>query len=135
MSGRVLDRLHIRDLRARCVIGVYPRERRQPQDVIINITLHADLRRAGRSDRLADSVDYKRVKLAVLALVERSSFRLLERLAAGIAEICLAEPRVRRVDVSVQKPGALRFARCSEVEITREQAARPRRGAEERTSP
>jgi dihydroneopterin aldolase/D-erythro-7,8-dihydroneopterin triphosphate epimerase len=127
MSSRPLDRLHIRDLALRCVIGVYPQERRQKQDVLLNITLHADLRRAGRTDRLEDSVDYKRVKQETIAAVEGSSFQLLEALAERVAAVALRDPRVRRADVSIQKPGALRFARCAELEITRDQPASGRR--------
>lgn len=115
-----LDRLHIRDLTARCVVGVFPEERRRRQDVIINVTMHADLRAACETDRLEDSVDYKGVKKRVLDEVESSSCYLLERLAERIAAVVLQESRVRRVDVSIQKPGALRYARCAEVEITRE---------------
>ena len=114
------DKLVIRDLAARCIIGVYPEERRQPQDVLLTIELQADLSAAGRSDRLEDSLDYKAVKQRVLALVEQSQFRLLEALAAAVAGACLESPRVERVTVTLQKPGALRFARCAEVEITRE---------------
>ena len=64
-----LDRIHIRDLALRCIVGVYPEERREKQDVTVNITLHADLRRACKSDRLDDTVDYKRIKKGVVALV------------------------------------------------------------------
>ena len=114
------DKLIIRDLAARCIIGVRPGERRRTQDVLLTIALHADLRAAGRSDRLEDSLDYKAVKQRVLALVEKSQFRLVEALASAVADACLESPRVERVTVTLQKPGALRFARCAEVEITRE---------------
>lgn len=120
MSDTTLDRIHIRDLQARCIIGIYPEERVNKQDVIINLTLHADLRQACRSDNLDDTVDYKRVKKRVLAMVEASSFLLVERLAGRISELCLEEKGVERVDVSVDKPGALRFARSVAVSITRE---------------
>jgi len=129
MNAIRLDRLHIRDLALRCVVGVYPEERRQKQDVLLNLTLHADLRQAGRSDRLEDSVDYKRVKQETVAAVEGSSFQLLEALAERVADVALRDPRVRQVDVSIQKPGALRFARCAEIEITRRQAVPGRRRA------
>jgi D-erythro-7,8-dihydroneopterin triphosphate epimerase len=121
-----LDKLHIRDLVVRCRLGVTARERRKPQEVAVSVTLHADLRPACRSDRLADSVDYAVLKRAILAEAERRQFHLIERLAQRVAEICLGDPRVERVDVTVQKPGALRFARCSEVEITRERSRRRR---------
>ncbi len=115
-----LDRIHIRDLRARCVVGTNPDERINKQDVVINITLYADLRKAGVSDDLADTVDYKAVKKKILALVESSTFLLIERLAEAIAEVCLAQAGVRRARVLVEKPAALRFARTVGVEIVRE---------------
>jgi len=114
-----LDRIHIRDLALRCIVGVYPEERREKQDVTIHLTLHADLRRACQSDRLEDTVDYKTLKKQVVALVEGSRFMLVERLAESIAGVCLRNRRIRRVDVRVEKPSALRFARTVDVELSR----------------
>jgi dihydroneopterin aldolase/D-erythro-7,8-dihydroneopterin triphosphate epimerase len=116
-----LDRIHIRDLALRCIIGIEPHERDHRQDVLINITLHADLRKAGQSDRIEDTVNYKTIKRKVVDLVENSSFLLVEKLAQRIADVCLTEPGVQRVEVTLEKPGALRFARNVAVEITREQ--------------
>ncbi|MHB0937868.1 MAG: dihydroneopterin aldolase [Armatimonadota bacterium] len=115
-----LDKIVIKDLLARCIIGVNEDERREKQDVLINLALFADLRPSGRSDDLADSVDYRSIKKQVLALVEASRFYLVEALAEHIAEQCLAHHRVQRVQVTVEKPSALRFARSVGVEITRD---------------
>jgi dihydroneopterin aldolase/D-erythro-7,8-dihydroneopterin triphosphate epimerase len=101
-------------------VGVFPEERHEKQDVILNLTLHADLRKAGRSDDLADTVDYKTIKKKVIALVEASSYRLVERLAERVAEVCLEDRRVKKVVVFLEKPGALRFARSVGVEIARQ---------------
>ncbi len=117
------DRIHIRDLALRCIIGIYDEERRARQDVVINLTLYADLRRAAASDDIGDTVDYKTLKKQVIHLVETSSFLLVERLTGCIAEECLRDPRVLAVNVRVAKPGALRFARTVEVELTRFRAA------------
>ena len=122
-----MDRIWIRDLAVRCVIGVYPEERRNKQDILVNVALEGDWRRPGRTDRLADAVDYKGLKRDILELVESSSFQLLESLAERIAVLCLRPPRVRRCTVTLDKPGALRFARSVAVEITR--ARRTRRSA------
>lgn len=116
-----LDCIHIRDLALRCIIGIYEEERRDKQDVVVNIRLYADLRRACRSDDVRDTIDYKALKKKVIALAERSSCRLIEHLAELIADVCLEDSRVRRAVVSVDKPGALRFARSVAVEIVREQ--------------
>jgi len=114
------DRIEIRDLLVRGIIGVNEWERTNRQDILINITLFADLRPAGRTDDLTQSVDYKAVAKQVIAHAESSARLTVEALAADIARICLERPRVRRVRVRVEKPAALRFARSVGVEIERQ---------------
>ncbi len=113
------DRIQIKDLLLRTIIGINQEERRNRQDVLINITLHADTRTAGASDDIKDAVNYRTITKRVIERVEESSFHLVERMAAEIAAICLEDPRVEAVDVRVEKPGALRFARSVGVEIHR----------------
>ena len=114
-----LDRILIRDLSVHCIVGINPEERVEKQEVVINLTLHADLSEAARTDRIEDTVDYKSVKEEVRKALEASDFFLLERLAEQVAEIALRPALVRRVDLCVDKPGALRYARSVAVEITR----------------
>jgi len=116
-----MDRIYIRDLKLRCIIGIYPDERRERQDVVINVTLETDLAPAAASDRIEDAVDYKGLKKRIIALVEGSACQLIETLADRVAALALEDQRVRRVTVTVDKPGALRFARSVAVELTREQ--------------
>jgi dihydroneopterin aldolase/2-amino-4-hydroxy-6-hydroxymethyldihydropteridine diphosphokinase len=116
------DQIHITDLLLRTIIGINDDERRNKQDVLINITLHADTRAAGASDDIAAAVNYRTLTKRVIALVEGAQFYLVERMAAEIAAICLADPRVARASVRVEKPGALRFARSVGVEIQRTRA-------------
>lgn len=113
------DRIHIRRMRLRCVIGDYPEERADKQEVVVDLTLHADLRTAGASDRLEDTVDYAAVEAEVAEMVQASDFNLMEALAERIAEICLSRPGVEAVTVRVDKPGALQFAGSVGVEIFR----------------
>jgi D-erythro-7,8-dihydroneopterin triphosphate epimerase len=113
------DEIFIRDLKFRCIVGVNEEERQTRQDVVANIVLHADLRQAGRTDNLGDTIDYKAMKKRVLEMAEQSQFCLVEALAQSIADICLNDERVRRVTVTVEKPTALRFARTVGVKITR----------------
>jgi D-erythro-7,8-dihydroneopterin triphosphate epimerase len=113
------DQIVIRDLRLRCTVGVEPQERLNSQEVLVQIVLDVDLRKAGRTDRLADTVDYKALKKEILRMAEESRFHLIEALAQSITDICLAHGRVTRVEVTVEKPGALRFARTVGVRIVR----------------
>ena len=114
-----LDQILIRDLQFRCIIGIDPEERRDKQDITAQITLDVDLRKAGRTDAIEDTVDYRALKKEVLHMAENSQFRLIEALAENIASLCLTRDRVARVEVIVEKPGALRFARAVAVRIVR----------------
>ncbi len=114
-----MDRIMIKDLLVRCVLGLSPEERREKQDVLINVTLVTDLGKPGRSDRFEDSVDYRAVKKDIVAAAESSNYHLAEALAERAAEICLSHPGVQQVQVTIEKPGALRFARSVAVEIER----------------
>lgn len=114
-----MDRIHLRDLRLRAIIGVYPEERRQKQDLVLNLELQVDLRQAGETDRIEDTVDYHLLQQRIIAQVEASTHALIEKLAAEIAQTCLDHPAVKAVRVILDKPGALRFARSVAVEIER----------------
>ena len=117
-----MDKILIEDLLVRTLIGTSEEERRDKQDVIINAVLWTDLGKAGRSDRLEDTVNYRTINKRILAVAESTHFRLVEALAERIARICLEEEAVAKVRVRVEKPGALRFARTVGVEITRERS-------------
>jgi FolB domain-containing protein len=113
------DRIEIRDLLVRCIVGINPEERVKKQDVIINLTLFGDLRQAGLSDDIEDAINYKTLTKRVLDHVEESEYFLVERMAHKIAEIAVLEFGIQRAIVSVEKPGALRFARSVGVVIER----------------
>ena len=115
-----MDRILIKDLAVRCVLGINDDERREKQDVLINVVLEADLRRAGKSDDFADTVDYRAIKKEIYAMAEGSEYFLVEALAERVAEICVKRPGVASAVVTVEKPAALRFARSVAVEITRD---------------
>lgn len=115
----LLDKIYIRDLLVRCIVGIYPEERDTKQDVIINVELWCDLRAPGLSDNIEDTVNYKSIKKGIMAMVEASSHFLIEKLAEEVAALCLGDDGVHQVRVTVDKPGALRFARSVAVEITR----------------
>jgi FolB domain-containing protein len=117
-----MDHIIIRDLLARCIIGLGDEERRDKQDVVINIVLTTDLRLPGRSDRIEDAIDYSTLKKRMVSMIENSAYHLVEALAESLARICLEDPRVVEARITVEKPSALRFARSVGVEIVRERA-------------
>ena len=116
------DQIQIQDLLLRTIIGINEEERRNRQDVLINIDLHVDTRAASASDDIDDAVNYRTITKRVIKLVEESRFNLVEKLAAEIAGTCLGDPSVEAVTVRVEKPGALRFARSVGLELHRTRA-------------
>ncbi len=114
-----MGKILIRDLLLRCIIGINEFERKDKQDVIINVAIWANLAQATETDDVGKTVDYKQINKNIISLVESSKFFLLETLAEKIAEVCLKHEKVVKVKVTVEKPGALRFARSVGVEITR----------------
>jgi dihydroneopterin aldolase/D-erythro-7,8-dihydroneopterin triphosphate epimerase len=117
-----MDRILIKDLMLRCVLGLSDEERREKQDVLINLILWADLRPAIASDRIEDTVDYSAAKKQIIALVEGSHYHLAETLADRIATLCLEQKAVQQVQVTVEKPTALRFAHSVGVELIRKRS-------------
>jgi FolB domain-containing protein len=114
-----MDKVNIKNLLARGIIGVNDWERKRPQDILINITLFTDTRRAADTDDINDCVNYSIVSKKVQAHAESAERLTVEALANDLAKICLEEKNVEKVVVRVEKPGAVRFAESVGVEIER----------------
>jgi FolB domain-containing protein len=117
-----MDKIIIRDLLLRGIIGINPDERVKLQDILINIVIWADIRQAAASDAIEDAVDYKTITKRVIQHVEESSDFLVEKLVTDIARLIIVEHGVERVMVRVEKPTALRFAESVGIEIERTRA-------------
>ena len=114
-----MDKVIIKDLLARGIIGVNDWERKRPQDILINIILFTDTSRAAGTDHINDSVNYSTVAKKVMAHAEAAQRLTVEALANDLAKLCLEEDGVQKVMVRVEKPGAVRFAASVGVEIER----------------
>jgi len=113
------DFIEIKDLLLRTIVGINPEERENRQDVLINIRLETDLRAAGHSDDIGETLNYRTLCKQVIECVENSEFQLVERLAKAVMDLCLASPHVIAARVTLEKPGALRFARSVGVVLER----------------
>lgn len=97
------DRIEVRGFEVLVTCGVLDEERTRPQPFQLDLDLHVDLAAAGRSDDLADTVDYGGVCMMLARTLADERFSLLERFAARVAELVLDEPRVEAVTVTVHK--------------------------------
>jgi len=118
------DRILLSGLRVRGRHGVLPHETELGQVFVVDLELVLDLVPAGRSDDLDTTVDYGSLAGRVAEVVGGRPRKLLEALAEDLAQLVLADQRVRQVRVRVTKPEApLPVDGSAAVEITREREA------------
>ena len=116
-----MDVIEVRGLRLMALVGVLAHEREAPQPLQVDLAVRSDLRAAGRSDELTDTVNYGALCEAVSATVRESKDLLLERVAQRIADTVLSFPRVDSVEVILTKlrPPIPEMVEASAVRITR----------------
>jgi FolB domain-containing protein len=119
-----MDQIILKDLVARGIIGINDWEREKKQEILINLVLFTNTRKAGISDDLADCIDYRIIARKALAHAESAGRFTVEALAADLAQICLEVPGVEKVRVRVEKPRAIRFSQSVGVEIERSRELR-----------
>jgi FolB domain-containing protein len=114
-----MDKVVIKNILARGIIGIRDWERNLPQDILINIDVYTSIRRQNSPDNISECVDYSQLTKKVIHLAETAKRFTVEALAEDIAQICLEDPRILKTTVRVEKPGAVRFAESVGVEIER----------------
>ena len=114
-----MDKIIIKNLSARGIIGLNDWEREKPQEILINIVVYTDIKQAAETDDIRYSVNYRTLAKKVQAHAETAARISVEALAEDLARICLEEPNAQKVGVRVEKPGAVRFAQSVGVEIER----------------
>ncbi|MBV9794950.1 MAG: 2-amino-4-hydroxy-6-hydroxymethyldihydropteridine diphosphokinase [Actinobacteria bacterium] len=101
-----MDRIELRGLRVHGRHGVLPFERRDGQNFLIDALLSVDTRPAAATDDLTLTVDYGALAERLAEIVAGEPVQLIETLAQRLAQACLDEAAVRRVQITVHKPDA-----------------------------
>ena len=114
-----MDTIFISDLRLDILVGVYDWESRVPQKVQLDLEFGLPGRKAGQSDKLADTIDYAAVVRRIEASLAQQHFGLLEKLAEHVADLVLREFKSPWVKVSVTKLAALKNVKRLGVTIER----------------
>ena len=118
-SSPAMDKIFLSALNVECIVGIWEWERRVKQNVVIDIELAADIRRAAATDHIDSTVNYKNLAKRLLSFVGDSQYQLVETLTEKIAELIITEFRVPWVRVKLNKQGAIRGARDVGIEIER----------------
>ncbi len=109
--------IRVKNLLIRTFIGFNPEELRNKQDVVINMTIRADVSEAIRNDDVNNSYNYKTITKKVIKLVQEGEFKMLENLTQQVLDLILKNPQVEWAKVEVDKPHALRFAESVSIEL------------------
>jgi dihydroneopterin aldolase len=96
-------KISIVDLEVFYRVGVPDAERAQPQRLLLTIEMPADFSAAAKTDSIADTTDYFAVTQRLLKFGEGREWKLIEKLAADIADAVLAEFKPQSVTVEVKK--------------------------------
>ena len=114
-----MDKIFIRDLRIRTIIGVLPHERKYPQLVVISLEIFF-CGKAKSTDNISDALDYDAICNHTVELVKETRFRLIEKLVEEIAQSILKKFGAKKVNVSLTKPNALKHTSDVGMQISRE---------------
>lgn len=114
-----MDVIELRGIRVMGKHGANPGERETEQPFDLDVRLEMDLRQPSHSDDLEETLNYAELHSRVTAIVQSTSFVLLERLAAEVVNAIFADARVARARVRIGKPQLLAGATPS-VTLARE---------------
>jgi 7,8-dihydroneopterin aldolase/epimerase/oxygenase len=112
------DRIALRGLRIFGHHGVHPEERAEGQLFVVDVVLGVDTRPAAKTDELTETVDYSRLATDVADAVRRDPVDLLETVAQRVADLCLDQPLVAEVEVTIHKPEAPVGVEFDDVAVT-----------------
>ena len=105
-----IAKINIRDLRLRTFIGINEDEKKNQQDVVINIRIHYHAQKAVTFNVIEEALNYRTITKKVIAHVEKNRFLLLERMTDEVLSLIMEHPQVMWADVTIDKPHALRFS-------------------------
>ncbi|HIG61846.1 MAG TPA: dihydroneopterin aldolase [Gammaproteobacteria bacterium] len=117
----MIDIIAIQSLQVDTVIGVYPRERKIKQTILVDLELHKDLSQSASSDQLEHTLDYDQLSRDLAEFISKSSFKLIEALASEIADYVMTHFSVAGLRITVHKPGAIALAKNVSVTLHRGQ--------------
>jgi 7,8-dihydroneopterin aldolase/epimerase/oxygenase len=106
VAERIPDRIAIRGLSAHAHHGVYAFERERGQIFRVDAVLELDTAPAAAGDDLERTVNYAELAQRLHAVLTGEPVDLLETLAQRLADVCLADPLVDAVEITVHKPEA-----------------------------
>jgi dihydroneopterin aldolase len=98
-----MSKISIVELGVLYCVGVPDEERIKPQRLLLTVEMERDFSAAAQTDLITDTIDYFAVSQRLLGFGEGRSWKLIEKLAADICAMILAEFKPQSVTVEVKK--------------------------------
>lgn len=114
-----MDKIIIKNLKTKGILGIHQHEQQTPQPILINVVMSVDTAPAAAEDDIHQTVNYSTVAKQILSQVQSTHFYTVEALIASLADLILAHESVQEVWLRVEKTEAVTAAESVGVEITR----------------
>jgi len=124
----VTDRITLTGLRVRGHHGVYPEERRDGQDFLVDIVVWLDLSAAAATDDLARTLHYGQLAETAATIVAGEPCDLIEAVAGRVADAVMADARIHATEITIHKPSAPIPLTFADVAVTIRRSRRGGRG-------
>jgi dihydroneopterin aldolase len=98
-----MSKISIVDLEVFLRVGVPDQERSKPQRLLFTVEMDFDFTSAAGTDSITDTIDYFAVARRLLEFGDTRSWKLIEKLAADVADLVLTEFKPESVTVQVKK--------------------------------
>jgi FolB domain-containing protein len=100
--------IKIKNLRVKTIIGVHAWEKKQKRDVVVNLEMEFDGNKAANTDDIADTLDYDHINQMLIEEISNSKFNLIEKLCRHLLDKIMADKRISRAKIEIDKPKALK---------------------------
>ncbi len=108
MSSRDIVEITLKDIYVKTLIGVWPKERKKPQELGLDVKIHYNASAAAQSDAIDDAVDYYQLTKDIIAYVESTQYQLLERLLHEVIAFIMKDTRIMACHIDIHKPMAMK---------------------------
>lgn len=116
------DRIDLTGIEVYAKHGVHDHEQEKAQVFRVDVSAYTDLSVPGKTDDLADTLDYSALALEIREIVGAESHKLIERVAASVADAIMSHPQVSRTVVTIHKPNAPIDLAFDDVSVTIERS-------------
>lgn len=117
----MIGTIGLEGLTIRCIVGIHPHERKEEQDLLVDVSVDTDFSAAASHDTVEHTLDYDLIAAELTRLATERQYQLIETFAEeGAASLLRLFPSVVAIELMIRKPAAVPAADCSFVHVYRE---------------